>query len=556
MSQNITIDEALKLAQQHHVAGRLQEAEQLYRQILQQVPNQPDALHLLGILAIQVNRPDVAVELISRAIAIQPNQAGYHSNLAEAHRKMGNLEAAEAECRQAIALNPQLAPAHANLGTILIDRQQPQDAEAALSKALEINPNLPGALSAMTAVSVGLGKIDQAIEHGQRAIAAAPGDAVAHNNLARALELAGDLEQAETHYRRGVELDPQNADVQANLGEIVRQRGDILQAVQWWRKAIAIHPNHSRAGWALALGLLTLGEYDEGWKLYARRFEFGQAAESRREYSVPHWTGQDLTGKTILLYPEQGYGDVIMFSRFVDVLANKGARVLLQAQPEMVGLMKNVQGVSQALGSGEPLPPFDFHQSLLTIPSVIGLRTDTIPATVPYIHVEPAQREAMAKHMAVDSSKRKIGLVWAGRTDSTERGKRPIPLRLLEPILQLPGVTFFSLQLGSAASQLSQVSTSMPIVDLSSHLHDFADTAAAISNLDLLISVDTAAAHLAGAIGAKVWTLLPFAADFRWFLDREDSPWYPTMRLFRQRHRGDWDEVISRVRDELLKFSS
>jgi hypothetical protein len=375
---------------------------------------------------------------------------------------------------------------------------------------------------------------------------------VAHNNLARALELADQMEQAEAHYRRAVEFDPKNPELHANLGEILRRRGHLRQAIQPWRKAIEIAPKHARSNWALALGLLTLGDYDEGWKLYARRFELGQAARFYREYPVPHWTGQDLSGKTILLYPEQGYGDVIMFCRFVDVLAKKGARVLLHMPSELVELMKCVDGVSQVIGPDEPLPHFDLHQALLTVPSVLGLKVETIPARIPYIRVDATKRQHFAKRMAA-SNNLKVGLFWMGRVDHIHNAERSISLSTFAPLFDVPGVSFFSLQVGDGAWHLAQIES--PIIDLGPDLKDFTDTAAAIANLDLLITVDTAVAHLAGAIGSRAWVPLHFTSDFRWFEDREDSPWYPTIRLFRQRKRKDWHEVISRVRDELLKFN-
>ncbi|HVT87919.1 MAG TPA: tetratricopeptide repeat protein [Tepidisphaeraceae bacterium] len=555
MSQSVTIEQALNLGRQHQQAGQFQKAEQIYLQILQQVPNQPDALHLLGVVAQQVGRIDMAIELISRAIAGNPKAANYYSNLAEAYRSIGRLDEAEAACRRALELNPTLAVAHGNLGAVLLDKKQLDDAEQSLRRALKIEPSLFGALSGLCGVLLSKGQVDEAIEAGRRAISITPNYAIAHNNLANALLKKGLLVDAEAASRRAVELAPNNPQMLANLANIIRLSGNLEQAIKIWERAISIDPSSDRTKWDLALGYLTLGDFSRGFQLYESRFTREEGRPYWREYLVPRWDGFDLNGKTILVYPEQGYGDVIMFARFIPALAEMGARVLIHVPDDLVDLMKRVDGVDQVFGSQAELPPFDTYLPLMSVPRVLGTSVRTIPSKVPYIQVDSSRCAKWADRIIAEQGQLKVGIIWAGRPTHPDDVRRSLPLSAFEPILRLPNIKFFSLQKGDAAGQLTHLPSDIHVTDLQSQIQDFADTAAAIANLDLLISVDTAPVHVAGAIGAKVWTLIASTPDFRWMLNREDSPWYPTMRLFRQNIGEDWSEAIARIANELHRMT-
>jgi tetratricopeptide (TPR) repeat protein len=362
------------------------------------------------------------------------------------------------------------------------------------------------------------------------------------------------LEEAEAEYRKAIQLDPKFFAAMDNLGTIIYRQGDLKAAMTWWEKAVSIAPDYAGAVWNRAIGTLALGDFERGWPMFEYRLTNGPSRVYYREYpGIPPWTGFDLRGKSILLYPEQGYGDVIQFARFIPVLADMGAKVILHMPSEMIELMKRVPGVSRVVGPDEELPGFDTYRALMSLPMVLKTTLSSLPGKIPYIEPDAARDAQWKERLAPYAGTRKIGIAWAGRPTHRDDARRSMSLSRLAPLADVPGISLFSLQKGDAANQLREVPFGSRIIDLQDQIPDFADTAAAIANLDLVIAVDTAVAHLAGAIGKPVWLLIATAPDYRWMLDREDSPWYPTMRLFRQKTRDDWDEVILRVRDELLK---
>jgi tetratricopeptide (TPR) repeat protein len=550
VNQQMTIEQAVGLAIQHHTAGQLQEAEQIYRQVLAVAPNHPDALHLLGVIALQAGRADVAIDFINRAIAVRP-AAGFYSNLSEAYRKSGRFGEAESSARRSIALDPRNAPAHANLGATLADQEKYDEAETELRAVLEIDPNLSIALTNLGNVCKAKGRLDEAIELGRRSIALDPNNALGHNNLGASLEKKELPVEAEAEYRKAIQLDPRRPEVYVNLGNLLYQQHHHDDALRIWEQAIAVDAKHDNAHWNIALALLARGDFERGWPMHERRFKCTDSRKYLRSYDMPLWTGFDLAGKTILLYPEQGYGDVVMFARFAAPLAERGAKVILHMPTELIELMRGVDGVENVFGPKDELPPFDTHLPLLSVPAVLHTTMKTLPAKVPYAHVDAERKRQWASRIVSPEGNKKVGLVFRGRAVPDPR--RSCPFTALLPLADIPGVTFFSLQMGEGAAELSAAPSHMRLIDVHEPIHDFADTAAAIANLDLLITIDTAAAHVAGAIGAPVWTMLPFAADYRWMHDRDDSPWYPTMKLFRQSKRNDWSDVVGRIKDELSK---
>jgi Flp pilus assembly protein TadD len=548
----MTLDQAMKLAMQQHNAGDLARAEQLYRQVLQQSPNHPDALHLLGVLAQQVGKTDAAIELIGRAIALNPSAPLYFSNLAEAYRTVGQLDQAEAACRRALSLSPNLGPAIGNLGTILFDKGKFDEAEAALKRAVEIEPDNASAISLLGSILAQRGDFDGALEKNRHAVALAPANPLVHNNLASTLENRGLLAEAETEYQKAIELNPRLAEAYNNLGTVIRRQGRLAESIRWWNQAAALRPNYAEAQWNLALGHIALGDYARGFPLYEWRFRCAHTRRYYREYDVPRWTGADLKGKSILLYPEQGFGDVIQFARFIPLLAEMGATVLLHLPTELIEIMNGIEGVARIIGPDEPLPYFDTHQAILSLPAVLKITLENLPAKVPYLAVAPERSSRWRKRLPERGLK--VGLTWAGRPTHTDDKRRSMPLSALEPLLKIPNAQLFSLQKGDAAAQAGAMN-SPAFTDWTADLNDFADTAALIENLDLVISVDTAVAHIAGALGKDVWLMLPFAADYRWMLDRAESPWYPTMRLFRQPRIDDWSPVVTAIREKLVKLT-
>ena len=309
------------------------------------------------------------------------------------------------------------------------------------------------------------------------------------------------------------------------------------------RKPCILSPDNAVFHWNLSLALLLSGNFEEGWKEY----EWRQKVKDfpNRIVSQPLWDGSDIAGQTILLQAEQGYGDTIQFIRYASMVAQRGANVIVSCQNELTSLLKKVDGIHHVAGYHEPIPEFDVYCPLLSLPLIFHTTVESIPAHVPYIKPEPSLFQHWRAKIQNHVSRLKIGLVWAGRE------QRSCPLELFTPLAEIHYSTFYSLQKGEAAEQAKNPPEGMKLIDYTEDIHDFSDTAAFIENLDLVISVDTAVAHLAGALGKPVWTLLPFVPDWRWLLNRDDSPWYPTMRLFRQPSPGDWESVIARIAQDL-----
>jgi tetratricopeptide (TPR) repeat protein len=615
----LTIQQAFDLALQHHQAGRLQEAEKLYRQILAQEPQHCDAIHYLGVIALRSGRNDIAVDLIRRAIALRPNfaeaqsnlgdalrangqldeaiaayrqaivllpnYAGNHSNLSDTLREKGQFDDAIAASRQAIGLNPNLPQAHNNLGNALKDKGQLDEAIAALRQAIALDPNLPEAHCNIGNALKAKGQLDEAVAAYRRAIALNPNLPVAHNNLGNALAEKGRLDEAiaayrqaitlrpdyaEAHnnlgaaladqgrlddaiaaYRQALELAPRFAEAHNNLGAALAEEGRLNEAIAAYRQAIVLAPNVPETHYNLSFALLARGDFQRGWDEYEWRWKCTDLKFASRNFAQPKWDGSPLGGRAVLLHAEQGFGDTIQFIRYLPLVTQRGGRVIVECQPELQRLLKTMAGEYQIVSRGQPLPAFDFHCPLLSLPRVFGTTLANLPKTLPYRRTEVGDAGSWQHHLVEHFPLAKVGLAWAGNPAHKNNRNRSINLARLAPLGRVPGVRLVSLQKGDAAAEAKAPPSGMELIDRTEELKDFADTAALIANLDLVISVDTAVAHLAGAMGKPVWTLLPFVAEWRWLQEREDSPWYPSMRLFRQSSLGDWDSVITRATDAL-----
>jgi hypothetical protein len=331
--------------------------------------------------------------------------------------------------------------------------------------------------------------------------------------------------------------------------------GRYEEAMPCLERAIGLRPDLAIIHWNRAIALLLEGRLTEGWAEAEWRFAYTPAL--RRDFPQPAWDGRsDLAGRTILLHAEQGLGDAIQFCRYAPMVAARGGgdRVVLECQPELAALLTTAPGVAQVVRRGDPLPPFELHCPLLSLPHRFGTTLATIPAAVPYLTPDPDKVRAWQSRLAADGPGRKVGLAWAGSPGHANDRQRSCRLSDFAPLANVPGVTFYSLQLGPTGEQATNPPPGLRLLDPTADLRNFADTAALVANLDLVISVDTAVVHLAGALAKPTWVLLPFNPDWRWLRDREDSPWYPTMRLFRQSERGNWKSTIERVASELREL--
>jgi hypothetical protein len=397
------------------------------------------------------------------------------------------------------------------------------------------------------------GRLAEAAEVLRRAIARAPTFALAHNNLGSVLRDAGDAEAALASYRQAIELAPGDPRYRNNLALALQDLCRLDEAIESFDTALRLRPEYQKARAFRALALLLVGDYARGWADYEARREIGVEFA---DYSAgrPLWDGSDPAGRTILLHGEQGIGDTIQFVRYAPLQAARGARVVVQCQPPLVPLLEPslaARGVWRVVALDEAPPEFDLYCPLPGLPHRFGTRVETIPANVPYLDAPPERVDEWRRWLSDPAREGfdafRVGIVWAGAAGNLNDRRRSVRATDFMPLAQIPGVCLYSLQKGPPLAQLGESAPGLAAHDLDERLNDFADTAAVIMNLDLVVTVDTSVAHLAGALGRPVWTLLPFSPDFRWMLGRSDSPWYPTMRLFRQAKPGDWSSVFDDV---------
>jgi tetratricopeptide (TPR) repeat protein len=547
----MTIPQALSLGMNRHQTGQLQEAESIYRQILALKPNDPDALHLLGVLAQQCGHSQAAVDLIQKSLAVTPANSAALTNLGEALRVLGRHDQAIAALQKSLEIR--VSPeAIGNLGIVYADIGKTDQAIECYQKALAITANQPRVLNNLGNALLSKKDMDGALSAFDRALALDPNFADGHNNRGSALEQLDRLDEALSEYTRAFELQPTFAIACNNAGNLTRRLCQWDAATAWIQRSLQLNPKYEPAIWNLGLIELTRGDYPNGLPKYEMRFV---ATENRLPTGLnrPRWDGSPLEGRTILLCAEQGFGDCWQAARYMPMIAGRGGRIVIECHPSQVKLMQNLEGVVQAFASGEPRPDYDVFEAIMSLPLRLGTTLETIPRDVPYLKPNPDRIWAWGEKFA-GISNLKVGLVWAGSHHPDPL--RRISLAELAPVAAVPDVQFIGLQIGKAGAEARETAAWSSMIDVSEDLTDFGETAACMMNLDLILTVDTAAAHLAGALGRPTWTLLPFSPDWRWLLDREDAVWYPTMRLFRQTQRKVWTDVVERVVSALDEFKN
>jgi hypothetical protein len=428
----------------------------------------------------------------------------------------GDLSKAEDIYRDVLEADPGNSAALHMLGVIAFQSGYNDKALGLIARALRVAPNFPEALNNMGNVFSKMGGLEDALLFFQEAVAQKPDYALAYNHLGSALLGLGRLDEAAACHEEAIALNPEFANSHFNLGRLY----------------------------------LLMGRLEEGWKEYGWRRQVAEFNYAHRPYAQPVWDGGNPDGKNLLLYPEQGLGDFLQFVRYIPLVAAEGGQIILETPTPMTRLLQGFDGAHTLVQFGAPLAEFDCHASLLDLPGILGTTLETIPAPANYITSSPELTDAWAERLGPREDFR-IGLVWAGNPEHTNDANRSIDPGLLKPLIQIPGISIYNLQVerdGEAKAVFGDA-----ITDLAPELKDFSETAAAIRNLDLVVSVDTSVAHLAGALGHRVWTLLPFVPDWRWLIDRDDSPWYPSMRLFRQKTAGDWPGVIKRLAAAIVK---
>jgi tetratricopeptide (TPR) repeat protein len=534
---------------------RFEEALASYDQALALKSDYFDALNNRGVTLHELKRFPEALASYDRALALRPDHAGALNNRGITLHELKRFEEALASYDRALALRPDQAEAFSNRGNALRQLKRLDEALASYDQALALKPDYFDALNNRGVTLHELKRFDEALASYDQALALKPDYFNALNNRGATLLELKRFPEALASCDRALALRPDHWPALTNRGVTLHQLRQLDEALVCYDHALALNPGYVDGHFYKALLHLLKGDYNAGWREYEwRRLRWKEENLTlfRRDFTQPLWLGQTaIEGKTIRLHAEQGFGDTIQFCRYVPLVAARGARVLLEVPPQLKDLLASLDGVAEVISTQNELPDFDLHCPLVSLPLALGTRLESIPAQVPYLSVPP---NSVRKWTSVVGPKRnlRIGVVWSGSSGNKGDTIRSISLRSLLPLANLDA-EFVSLQKDVRAGDAALLQERSDLVHLGDKLNTFADTAAVIANLDLVISVDTSVAHLAGALAKPVWILLPFLPDFRWLLDREDSPWYPTARLFRQQAPGDWSGVISRVVVELEK---
>jgi len=463
--------------------------------------------------------------------------------------RAGRLDAAEGAYRNILAQSPECPDALHLLGVLTSQRGRHDIAINMIQQAITLKPLTAEFHFNLGGIYRATGKLEESIAQTQRAIELKPGMPGGDANLGLALSESGRLGEAIEVLNRALEREPNNAGVHLDLGNAYWKMSQHERALACFQRATECQPDSPALHWSTARVLLQLGRLKEGWEEFEWRLHFKEMRLDRG-FAQPQWDGSEAAGKTILLHTEGGLGDAVNFVRLVPLAAQRGGRIILECQPTLISLFQDIPGVEQLVARGQTLPPFDCHLPLQGLPRILGITLDNIPNQVPYL-AAPKDRVANFAAKMPKDGKLRVGLVWCG-VMYNEVDFRTRSLEVFHPLMKLPGIRFYSLQKGEAASQKPPAGVDW--VDFSGELNEFADTAALVTNLDLVISVDTSTAHLAGALAKPVWVLVPTQSDFRWLLDRTDSPWYPTMQLFRQPLGDDWSKPIADLTKSLAEF--
>ena len=519
---SVNAAEVFNRAIAHHQAGNIGAAEQLYRQILQQQPQNVDALSMMGVICCQRGNLEQGIAIYRQALTIRPEHRQTRENLNLALWKQGKrlMDEAIANFNLAINFEPANVQTHNVLAGIYLEQGLYEPAITLYQQSLTVNP------SNITAL----------------------------NGIGAALQLQGKSSFAAHFYQQALALQPDNIDSLVGVSKAMLDQGNVDEALSIINRTLTLSPNHAIVRYNRALMLIQQGNFQEGFAEYEWRFKTGEFPPC--PFKQPVWDGKPLLGRTLLLHAEQGLGDTLQFIRYAAITTQSGGRVVFTCHRPLMRLLSTLPGIAEFIPLGLPLPAFDVYAPLLSLPTILGTTLETVPCSVPYIHPPASDWQLPIAPPSSDDDPHplKVGIVWAGGNLYKQNYRRSLSLKQFEPLVEVPNVALYSLQKGIPQVEIAELGWESRLQDLSYHLNDMADTATAIAQLDLIITVDTSVAHLAGALGKPVWLLLSHVADWRWLSDRTDTPWYPTMQLFRQQQPGDWQALMQRVAGELEKF--
>jgi tetratricopeptide (TPR) repeat protein len=531
-----------------HQTSQLAEAERVYREVLTAEPQHGDALRFLGSLYMQDNRPDAAIECFEKARTVTPRNPELLNNLGVALYSLGKTIDAQKAYEEAVRLDPNYWNAALNLANLLLATGQRDEAVPWLRRVVEVRQDHIQALTQLGNLLRATGESEEACTIYRRLVDLQPDDVNVHVNLGTLYHDLSKWDDALAQYDKALSLQADYTDALVSRAGLLMELNRPNEAKAAYAQIIKAEPARRDALFGQSMALLTLGEYKEGWPLYESRY---QHAPHLLAYSKDRWDGSPLDGKRLLIWGEQGLGDVLQFVRYAALCKEKGGHIIVQCKQPLVRLLQNCSYIDEVVTQISE-KDFDYQISMMSLPAIFATTLDTIPKTIPYLFVSEEARAKWAPCFAnIDGYK--IGLVWAGnprknRIDAhiTDR-QRSLKLAMLKPLLESEGVRFYSLQKGDAANEIKSGGLSEALIDYTDDIQDFMDTAALIENLDLVISVDTSVVHLAGGLGKPVWVLSRFGGCWRWLGNQSDSPWYPTARVFAPPAPADWQPCIQDV---------
>jgi len=539
------------------VQGCVEEAVASYQEAIRLRPDYPEAHNNLGITLARSGRIEEAVAQFERAVACKADYPEAHNNLANALRNQGRIDEAVSQYRAALELRPRYPEAHNNLANALAELGRDEEALGHYEEAIRLNPRYAEAHNNLANALATLGGSDEAEQGYHRALWHNPDYAEAHNNLGNNLAEKGRLAEAVACYRQALSLNPEYAEAWNNLGISLNKQGKHGEAEDAYAEALRFKPDYPDAHLNRALGWLASGNFEQGWAEYEWRWEC--PGINRAPFPQPAWAGESLKGRTIVLYYEQGLGDTLQFVRYAPLVKRRGGTVVVDCQPQLASLLSRCPGIDRLVPRGEPLPEFHVHCALMSLPRIFHTTLADVPSRVPYLYADPRLVAQWRRRLEPVQGFR-IGVNWQGSKHYKGDRHRSFAIDHFAALAEVPGAKLVSLQKGPAESQLAAFSEKHEVLSFGDELDEgkgaFEDTAAVMMNLDLVVTSDTSIAHLAGGLGVPVWIPLSWSADWRWLEHREDCPWYPTMRLFRQVHPGDWPEVFRRMADNVRDIAS
>lgn len=581
------LQNAANISHQQEAAQRLfrlglyADAETAFREIVKHDRGAAEAWNMLGISLQRQGKTDAAIAALQTAMDVAPHAPEVVVNLGNLYKECGDIKKAVRFYRKALGLEPAHVMAHVNLANCLIELGELDLAESHAQQALAIEGRSQAALHALASVKERQGDFAKAVEILESGVSIFPDhpDMLLHlgcacsmakryqesiTALLRALELrpgfveamaslsqvyfeAGSLEEAEEHLLEALRIRPDMKELHINLANVRLGQCRNDEALVCFKRVFEIDPESASSHFICGMAYLVKGDFANGWREYAWRWRTEKYRPKLDFIPAPEWHGESLENKILFVHAEQGIGDTLQFVRYLPLIDKHGGKIVLEVQPLLKRLLSRLPGIDGLIENGEMLPAMDFHVPLLNIPGIMRTDLSSIPSQVPYLSVDKEARDGWRRRLEILGPGIRVGIAWAGSPTHANDHNRSMALAQLAPLAAVSGVQWVSLQKGPAAGQIRDQDTGFELTDWTEDLHDFEDTAALVDCLDLVLAVDTSVVHLAGALNKPVWAMIPFAPDWRWLLDRTDSPWYPSLRLFRQSVRGNWDAVVSEV---------